>query len=384
MSTHGYNPLNVIWARLDRRNRSGEGEIHRNDKDQVENEQSQQAMSTAAPCCRPTWSFVIQTLLCGTHDPKSPLCMLKGFEDTLLRYIYEIVMSTWIDQVTVTLPAYSIVRIGCASMLKRIRDAETAASSEDVLERESDEYGGRHLLDATIQAPHQISEVGQLINDGLSIAFCYRGKVVFPPPQDINVHMLPFILGDKSSLPDELHSYYPLIEQCRVLPEEMGKVCYVTVCESHVQGGATQGRVGLHIKASRTQLPATNAGQERPCGVGAAITPDEVHGGSYMASNVPSTYALYNALVDKNGVDSQGGMNHLRRLIGAPTLLEANELVWLTDCTPREALPQAEPGYRQFFRLVTSKISLWYEGNSTVNPKVPLPGYVQVIPGRRG
>ena len=54
--------------------------------------------------------------------------------------------------------------------------------------------------------------------------------------------------------------------------------------------------------------------------------------------------------------------------------LEANELIWMTDTTPHESLP-LEPGtYRQYFRLVTSDVSVWYAKHSTPNPKGIKPG----------
>ena len=47
-------------------------------------------------------------------------------------------------------------------------------------------------------------------------------------------------------------------------------------------------------------------------------------------------------------------------------------LYWITDRTPHECLPQNNEinkrGYRQFFRLVTHKVSTWYEKNNTPNP----------------
>ena len=364
--------MKAIWARLHHRNRLDERKTHKNGDDQ-EDEATHQDMVVT---CRPTWSFVLRTVLCGVHDPESPLSILRGFEDTLLRYIYEIAMSTWIDLVTLTSPAYSV---------GRMRSSSFRVSRDDSQDSLEEREGRGRLLHVTFQGQYRFSKVGHLVADRPQIAYSPCGRIEFPSAQDVNVNMLPFVLGDPSSLPAELLPYYPLIEKCRVLPEEMGKVCYLTVCESYVGQDATQRRGGLHIEAPHIKLKSSFfvAGEECHWGQGFAFSEDELHGGLYMASSVSNTCAVYDALVDKKGVDSHGGMDHLRRLIGEPTLLEANELVWLTDCTPHEALPQEEPAYRQFFRLVTSKISLWYEGNSTANPKVPLPDYVQVIPGSK-
>lgn len=66
-----------------------------------------------------------------------------------------------------------------------------------------------------------------------------------------------------------------------------------------------------------------------------------------------------------------GVIEHLRHLL-PPQLkqtLKANRLYWMTDRTPHESLPLKAAGPRQFFRLVTSQVSLWYEDHSTLNPE---------------
>lgn len=78
-------------------------------------------------------------------------------------------------------------------------------------------------------------------------------------------------------------------------------------------------------------------------------------------------------------VDTHGGIDHLRPYVGKGKKLPAGLLVWLTDHTPHEALPQIESGYRQFFRLVTADISVWFAAQSTPNPKVPVPSHVEII-----
>ena len=40
----------------------------------------------------------------------------------------------------------------------------------------------------------------------------------------------------------------------------------------------------------------------------------------------------------------------------------------ICDRTPHESLPLPQSGCRQFFRLVTSEVSLWYADHSTPNP----------------
>jgi len=105
-----------------------------------------------------------------------------------------------------------------------------------------------------------------------------------------------------------------------------------------------------------------------------------------MASSVSNTSRLYDAIVDNNSVsgivDAHGGCEYLRPLFGHKgTNLKEGQLIWMTDRTPHEALPQESAGVRQFFRLVTSEVSHWFAKHSTPNPNVHLPGHVVVIYG---
>ena len=160
----------------------------------------------------------------------------------------------------------------------------------------------------------------------------------------------------------------------------MFKVMYLTIQESFVQRGDTQRRGGLHVEAPGAGGSFAAAIEHR-WGQGIAWSPDELKGGLYIASNVANKTAVWDALIDTKeaSVDSHGGIDHLRPYIGNGKKIPANRLVWLTDRTPHEALAQEQDGYRQFFRLVTSDISLWFAAHSTPNPLVPVPEHVQII-----
>jgi hypothetical protein len=257
------------------------------------------------------------------------------------------------------------------------------------------------------------------------VAFSKCGVVEFPEPAERNVNMMPFIFGNKSSLPDDLQCYHELIEQCPYMRDEIGKVGYLTVHESYVDVGKAQRREGLHIESpgvfcdDEPNAAAFSPGVEHPWGQGVFLGPDRYEGGIYMASSVSNTSEVWDALVDKNVsgiVDKHGGCEHLRKLIGPGTKLQAGELIWMTDRTPHEAIPQQhrpaplpfsslrafcargpmtcaplirrvipqqESGHRQFFRVVAPYVSHWYADHSTPNPKVPLPDHVTVIKGNK-
>eukprot|EP01060_Flectonema_neradi_P000414 TRINITY_DN1026_c0_g1_i12.p1 TRINITY_DN1026_c0_g1~~TRINITY_DN1026_c0_g1_i12.p1 ORF type:complete len:209 (+),score=30.39 TRINITY_DN1026_c0_g1_i12:703-1329(+) len=71
-------------------------------------------------------------------------------------------------------------------------------------------------------------------------------EMEFPPPTDININMMPFVFGDKNSIPSEYHGYLPLIESCWGL--KGGQICYLTIQESLVKKDTSQRRAGLHIE----------------------------------------------------------------------------------------------------------------------------------------
>ena len=86
-------------------------------------------------------------------------------------------------------------------------------------------------------------------------AFSDYIKVEFPPPTDIDINMMPFIMGetfDDSKLPMYLKKYWPMIELClstdinRKKISEIGKIGYLTIEERLVEAGKSQRRAGLH------------------------------------------------------------------------------------------------------------------------------------------
>lgn len=288
------------------------------------------------PCPKMTWSPQLKALLEGVHDPNSPLFALNGHEDSLLKQIYQIHVASW-----------------------------------------------NEAIERTTHVSRQI-------------AFSPCARVQFPTPRDRSVNMLPFILGDKNSLPRDLQDYYDVIMSCPLQDSELGKVLYLTVEEGWVEAGATQRRGGLHIESPRyTQFlkkPNHHAGfwegNEYGFGWGRGVVEeDKFLGGLYMASTVDKSCRVYHALVDKKATDSHGGLDHLKHLIAdspgdnlsGTHDMEANQLVWMTDRTPHEVLPQPQSEHRQFFRLVTSSLSIWNAVHNTPNPKVPMPPHVLIV-----
>jgi hypothetical protein len=289
-----------------------------------------------APVVEPkmTWSPQLKALLEGVKDENSPLSVFDGSESTILKKIYEIHVQGWADAVQLT----------------PLKGSPTS-----------------------------------------TIAFSPCARVEFPVPKDRSVNMLPFILGQQDSLPEDLQDYYDdIILMCPLQDSEWKKVLYLTVEEGWVEAGSTQRRGGLHIESPRyTQFledPTHKEGKwERiPSQIRwghSVLKDDQFIGGLYMASTVANTCRVYHALVDKTAVDTHGGLDHLAQLIPEEKGLDmrANVVYWMTDRTPHVVLPQAAREYRQFFQLVTSSLSIWNAAHNTPNPKVKLPDHVLVV-----
>lgn len=307
------------------------------------------------------WTPALREIMVAVKDNASPFSILEGHETTLVRNIYSFLSCEFAKHVKLTIPAAQV-----GNIIHEIVKITNFVKITNVY----------HFETANIEA----------FDSRDCVAFTTCGDVTFPPSRNINVNMMPFIYGNMSSLPAELRNYESLIDLCPINDSEKGKVCYLTVHESFVDPNNAQRRQGLHIEAPGTvveEAPGFTPGQEHDWGCGVFFSKDEYDGGIYMASSVGSTSRVFDALVDHRIpgiVDVHGGCEHLRRILGHEgKTLKANELIWMTDRTPHEALPQETAGERQFFRVVTSQVSHWFAKHSTPNPKVPLPDDVIVV-----
>eukprot|EP00435_Cladocopium_sp_Y103_P052432 s956_g16.t1 len=264
--------------------------------------------------------------------------------------------------------------------------------------------------------------------------FVQLQKVAFPPSSGIDVNMMPFRMGDKASLPKALQGYWPLIEACRLPQEEIGKVGFLTIQETDVTAGDAQRRPGLHLETpgvvmldGRVLLTTAKwgwglAGFKRkepkkvpPMHLLEFLDEDDVdhqllndddfadpfeeddqsdedgeikfvhtrlQGGIYTASTVENSARYWDLRFSDPAevCGPLGDLEHMRQVLGSGTAAEAQTLYWMSDATPHESLPLKEDTHRQYFRLVTSSVSLWYSKHSTENPLVkPDPSVTRIV-----
>jgi hypothetical protein len=155
-------------------------------------------------------------------------------------------------------------------------------------------------------------------------------------------------------------------------PAGQRRVFYLTIQESFVEAGETQRRPGLHTDAHANGDWGAECdkgkGYWHRWGAGEDGVEDVPrNGGIFFASTVDKTCAVWDCGIRNPGL--LGDCEELRDRLSkyGPIPLEANRLYWITDRTPHEALPMKESGYRQFFRLVTDEVDVWYEQHSTPN-----------------
>lgn len=204
-------------------------------------------------------------------------------------------------------------------------------------------------------------------------AFINMGRVQFPPQvRHININMMPFIIGDESSIPEEYSHYWPLIEKCHGefnSRAEHGNVGYLTIQEGEVPAGESQRRPGLHIEAPCLVMTSKSRGLLSSHWGKGRIEFHDLMGGIYMASTVANSCKVWNAQIQNcaDAVGNLGDIEHLREWLGEGYSLGENQMVWLTDTTPHESLPVKSGCYRRYFRFVTSGVSVWYREHSTAN-----------------
>lgn len=192
------------------------------------------------------------------------------------------------------------------------------------------------------------------------------GKVTFPKFSGLQCNMMPFIMGEKQSVPLKYQHYWSLVESCNIHESELGKVGFLTIAESFVRAGSTQRRGGVHTEKHPSASWGGGWGGKQ---------------GLYLASTIDRTCRIWNCYIETPG--PMGDIEFLREHLGRPIELEANQLIQITDSCPHEAIPQQVDGERQFFRVVTSEVDLWYKDHSTPNPLVELPQRVRVIEGNK-
>ena len=232
-------------------------------------------------------------------------------------------------------------------------------------------------------------------------------KMFFPESQNLNIDMMPFVMGrhfEDCFLPESCYGYWKNLIQplyrsdYRNIVEEEGKVCYLTIHES--QKDCKSWNIVLDNVSTVVQediSSSSRSGEAIDKGKGSSyarfykVASDEeafskvniVRGGVYIATNIENGCEIWNAKIqcdEKNNnreiSERNGAMEHLKSYLGESIQMKANTFYWITDRTPHIIRkPRGYTRYNviQYFRIVTHKISFWFADQSTWNPMGVMP-----------
>ena len=328
---------------------------------------------------------IARALLQGIYDENSELHKLNGMWHILQQIWREIIF-------------YWKLHIKCTA---DPQDDENQPRSSADPKGEEDEF--RSYLNLSLSAiyPQPKSDPWY---------FTYIGSPIsFPEPSELNINMMPFVMGYKFEscfLPEYLKSYWAtLIQRCPIGKSDFGKVGYLTIHESFVDQNTSQRRPGIHTESPGRLLlhEKGEQGNEKiriTEGQGSSCTNrrcwsfwgrgkvgvSQLEGGIFMASTADNSCRIWNCqIMEDDLIGELGDIEHLREFLPYSEVMNKNQLYWLTDRTPHESLPLEQGAYRQFFRLVTSQVSHWYEDHSTKNPLgiTPDPEITKIVRGSK-
>ena len=310
---------------------------------------------------------ILKVILEGVYDDRCQLSLLRGTPH-IVQLIYSYIMEYW----------KSLIVCGDA---------------DDTIKEIAHNIGHNQL------------QPGEIKNFPGNQFFLETAKANFPQPQNLDIHMMPFLLErsfEKCYLPDNLRLYWenmikPLFRtkngDCQ---SEEGKVCYLSIYEGLSDSFITHDRSGLHVISSRrvTSQQDENSSKcivKKDYSIKANGTPilrlsrnmwdkdlitryNKVEGGIFMASNVPNLCAVWNSRIRidpaNNNTDiigANGDIAHLRKYIGKREAMNSNKIYWITDRTPIEFCLPSDRAYIQYFRIDTHQLPVWYEALSTKN-----------------
>lgn len=195
-------------------------------------------------------------------------------------------------------------------------------------------------------------------------------QIQFPEFTGIKCNMMPFIQGDKTSLPSIYQSYSDIIQSNYL---EKGEIGYLTIEESYVEANSSQRGYGasnrnVHIEVGRydsincwgSPTPVYSWGKpyEEPKPINSwgnrykANVTLEDNTEVLIANNISNTCRVWDAIEKSPTLDGDLSDYLYKYPEHTGQLLQSGELAKISIFTPHECVKQLESGNRQFFRIV--------------------------------
>lgn len=199
-------------------------------------------------------------------------------------------------------------------------------------------------------------------------AFQQLSKICFPKPKSINITMMPFIMGDPQSIPMKYREYWQMIKSCNIPALEYGKVGYLSVMECRIKANATPHAASICTNSRQARGGLFMAfNQENTCKIWnyPRSSSNITHSSSNPLRTTYSCSARSPSFVNNSIIDHEDCSHHVDEM-GEPTMMKANHLYWVTNCTPHEVLGLNRTAYHQWFCLIPH-ICTWYSADYTHN-----------------
>lgn len=195
-------------------------------------------------------------------------------------------------------------------------------------------------------------------------------KIQFPKYTGVRCLMMPYIQGDKSSVPQQYcETYGDIIEK---LFFKKGDIGYLTIDESPVVANTphrgTRSKFGraLHTEAGVIKGVYGWGGGTNTWGGRRTVTLDsDVK--VLLANNIDDTCALWDAHHENTSVDGDIGNFAEQYPYEQSVFMKKGEVYQIGILTPHESLPVVEDVNRQFLRIISSGVH-GRESYFTVNP----------------
>lgn len=203
-------------------------------------------------------------------------------------------------------------------------------------------------------------------------------EVELPEFTGIRVLLMPFLMEDIETIPNDLKNYRSTIEKLVSISPVTKGVGYLTIDERFVKSGDTLRKKGLHVDgvgpngeagiwsavaSSGWIKSADPKGGKEKCWVNAAGI------GGMITVSYPAGCRAWNKEFSGN-VNIYGDCESLRSQFpdNEATIFEANTAYWCNSFCVHESLPMKEDCNRTFVRLSMPSDAPWYRGY-TKNPR---------------
>jgi hypothetical protein len=196
--------------------------------------------------------------------------------------------------------------------------------------------------------------------------------ITFPEYSGVKCLMMPFIQGDRYSLPDKYKPYSDIIENNYL---EKGEIGLLTIDESYVEEGRSQrGYNGtgidrnVHIEVGQCKLGNRWGGGDEGNGWGgkeSTLLDDNTM--VLIANSISNTCRVWNNIEKSYTKDGDLSEYIDRYPEHTGVLMKSGEVAKISIFTPHECINQNKSGQRQFLRIVGKGVK-GREDYFTINP----------------